>query len=260
MQIQRAALAAMAAVAAVMAGCVSGTQPPGKDQGPLRVLVAASTKDAAEEVTQAFAKDENIPVTVSADDSSRLATQIVNGAPAHLFLSANEKWADLVRDKGFATESRALLGNTLIIVVPKGNPAGVRTPEDLVGPKVKRIALGGPTVPAGIYARQALKSVGLWERAEPRCVSGENVRVALAYVERGEADAGIVYATDARVTAQVEQAYPFAESTHDPIRYPLVLLKAVGDNAQARRLYDFLSSRSAGDIFKKHGFTWLGGG
>jgi molybdenum ABC transporter molybdate-binding protein len=83
-----------------------------------------------------------------------------------------------------------------MLVVPKGNPAGVRTPDDLLRPAVKRLALGGPTVPAGIYARQALKRLGLWERAEGRVVSGENVRVALSYVERGEADAGIVYATE----------------------------------------------------------------
>jgi molybdate transport system substrate-binding protein len=115
-------------------------------------------------------------------------------------------------------------------------------------------------VPAGIYARQALKSLKLWEHVEGRAGAGENVRSTLTFVERGEADAGIVYATDARVSDQVDQVYEFAEATHDPIRYPLVLLKAGGENKQAQQLYEFMRSPPAAAIFKKHGFTWLGGG
>ncbi len=122
--------------------------------------------------------------------------------PADLFLSANSKWAEFVKDKGFAQEIKTLLGNSLVIVVPKGNPAGVREPRDLTNPAVKHIAIAGPTVPAGIYARQSLKKINLWDDLEKakKVVSGENVRVTLTYVERGEAEAGIVYATDGKIS------------------------------------------------------------
>jgi molybdate transport system substrate-binding protein len=260
MNARHAALAVMVAGLVALTGCRGATNATPQEPAPVLALVAASTKDAVEEAAVAFAKDGGGEIKVSADASSRLATQIVNGAPADLFLSANEKWADHVRDQGMVQEVTPLLGNTLVIVVPKGNSADVRKPDDLARPAVKRLAVGGPTVPAGIYARQALKTLGLWQRVEERIISGENVRVALTYVERGEAEAGIVYATDAKVTEKVEQVYQLADSTHDPIRYPLVLLKAGSDNKQARRFYEFLRSPPAAGVFKKHGFTWLGGG
>jgi molybdate transport system substrate-binding protein len=250
--------AALVAILATLGGCRSGPQD-ATAESPVLALVAASTKDAVEEAAAAFEKAGGAPVTVSAEDSSRLAAQIVNGAPAHLFLSANEKWADHVRDNGFAAEVAPLLGNSLVIVVPRGNPAGVHEAADLAGPVVRHLAVAGPTVPAGIYARQALKSLGLWERIEARVVSGDNVRVTLTYVERGEAEAGIVYATDARVSDAVENVCTFAAKTHDPIRYPLVLLKAGAGHAAARRFYDFLRSEAAADVFRKYGFTRLGG-
>jgi molybdate transport system substrate-binding protein len=115
---------------AAAAGC-GGT-------GKARVvaLIAASTREPVQELADAFSREHGVEVELSADDSSRLATQIVQGAPADLFLSANEKWADYVREKGHAAETHLLLGHTLVLVVPRGNPAGVREPEDLAGPRV----------------------------------------------------------------------------------------------------------------------------
>jgi molybdate transport system substrate-binding protein len=124
-------------------------------------------------------------------------------------------------------------------------------------PSLKRLALAGPTVPAGIYARQALQKLNLLESlvADKKIIAGDNVRVTLTYVERGEVDAGIVYATDAKISDKVDLVYTFPAETHDPIRYPLVLLKA-GD-ASARSFYDYLQSQKAKDIFAKHGFSLL---
>jgi molybdate transport system substrate-binding protein len=224
-------------------------------------LVAASTGDAVEEVAAAFTAETGQPVKVNPDDSSKLAQQIVNGAPAHLFLSANQKWADHVREQGHAEEVRALLGNSLVLVVPKGNPGAVRRPEDLAGTSVKRVGVAGPTVPAGIYARQALTRLGLWDDLEKRnkLATGENVRVTLAYVERGEVEAGVVYATDARVTEAVETVYEFDPSLHDSIVYPLVLLREGAGNEGARRFYDYLRSGRAAEVFRRHGFRVLDG-
>jgi molybdate transport system substrate-binding protein len=233
----------------------------GTSQSAVVCAIAASTKDAVQEAAAAFTMDTGIEVKLNADDSSKLAAQITHDAPADLFLSANEKWTAFVINEGFATESIPLLGNRLVIVVPKGNPAGVAQPEDLTKPAVKRVAVAGPTVPAGIYARQALTHLRLWDELakEKKVVAGENVRVTLTYVERGEVEAGVVYATDAGISQKVEAVYTFESATHDPIVYPLVLLKAGENNAGARKFYEFLQSPAASAIFQRYGFTRLGG-
>jgi molybdate transport system substrate-binding protein len=124
---------------------------------------------------------------------------------------------------------------------------------------MKRLAVAGPTVPAGIYARQALKNLKLWEtlEADKKIVAGDNVRATLTYVERGEVEAGIVYATDAKISDKVALVYSFPAETHDPIRYPLVLLKAGNSSASAVAFVDYLQSPKATEIFAKHGFSLL---
>jgi molybdate transport system substrate-binding protein len=241
----------------VSAGCGGPADGPGK--GRVLVFVAASTREPVQELADAFSRQDGAQVELSADDSSKLATQVVHGVPADLFLSANEKWADYVRQEGYAAETTLLLGNTLVLVVPLGNPAGVGRPDDLTGPKVRRVAVAGPTVPAGLYARQALRALHVWPKLEGqhRVVSGENVRTTLVYVERGEAEAGVVYGTDARISDRVRQVYKFPAGTHDPVRYPLVLLKTGAGSEPARRFYDFLRSDRAAKTFTKYGFTWL---
>jgi molybdate transport system substrate-binding protein len=225
------------------------------------VLTAASAEDALREVGDLFTREHGTEVRLSAGASSRLAAQIAHDAPGDLFLSASEEWADSVRKQGYAEQSCLLLGNALVLIAPRGNPARVGRPEDLTGPAVKRLALAGSAVPAGAYARQALKKLGLLDalEAQRRVVSGDDVRAALAYVERGEVEAGVVYATDARITDKVEVVYQFPESSHDPIRYPLVLLKAGRDREPARQFYNYLRSPQAVEVFRKYGFTPLAG-
>jgi molybdate transport system substrate-binding protein len=239
-------------------GCNRGADTPNAGEA-VTAFVAASTKDAVQEIASAFKSEKNAEVKINADDSSKLATQIVQEAPAHLFLSANEKWADFVKEKGFAQETSLLLGNSLVVVTPKGNPAGIRNAEDLANRSLKRLALAGPTVPAGIYARQALKKLKLWDslEADKKIVPGDNVRVTLTYVERREVEAGIVYATDAKISDKVELVYTFAAETHDAVRYPLVLLKAGNASSPARAFFDYLQSPKAKEVFAKHGFSLL---
>ncbi len=225
-------------------------------QGRVVALVAASTSDAMREAAALFLHENGTEVTIQADDSSRLATQILEGAPADLFLSASERWADVLRDKGMVREATVLLGNRLVVVVPRGNASIVTQLKDLTLPAVKHIALAGPTVPAGEYARQALKSLKLWDAVEPRVVSGQNVRTTLAYVERGEVEVGIVYETDAHLSDRVQVVYTFAADSHAPIRYPLVLLIGNHENPLARQFYLFLQSPRAAEIFRKFGFKW----
>ena len=247
----------------VIAGCQRGPDHPqgviGKDQQAVVAFVAASTTDAVREIAKSFTTEHKAEVKINADDSAKLALQISADAPAHVFLSANEKWADYVKVKGFAGEVKVLLGNALVIVVPNGNPARVHEPKDLASAAVKRMAVAGPTVPAGIYAEQALKKLNIWDGLQEKVVPGENVRGTLAYVERGEVDAGIVYATDAKISDKVEMVYTFDPAVHDPIRYPLVLLKEGHKNLAARAFYHYLQTPRAGEVFKKYGFTFLGG-
>lgn len=240
-------------LALALCGCGGGAEEEGRSA---TIFVAASTRDAVEELAGLFATGHPYRIKVHADSSSKLALQITRGAPAHLFLSANEQWADHVRDEGHAQKSGILLGNSLVLIAPAGNEAGVQTPADLVGPKVKKLALAGPSVPAGIYAREALDKLGLWEQLEKsgRVVSGEDVRMTLAFVERGEVEAGVVYATDAAISTKVAVTHTFDSSLHAPIRYPLVLLRGGETNPAARAFHEYLLSEEAATVFRRYGF------
>jgi molybdate transport system substrate-binding protein len=231
------------------------------DSATKQILVsaAASTKDVLEALDKRFAADTGADVKLNPGPSNVLAEQILAGAPADLFLSANQQWADAVRKGGQAKESLPLLTNKLVIVVPQDNPGGVHEPKDLLSSKVTKVALSGEKVPAGIYAGQALTKLGLLQQlaGAGKIVHGQDVRNTLAFVERGEAEAGIVYSTDVRAAKNVATAYEFDPSLHDKIVYVLVLTKHAGDNAAAASLYKFLQSREADETYKQFGFERL---
>lgn len=203
-------------------------------------------------------------VAVSVGASNALAQQILSGAPADLFLSASEEWADAIAKEGLLAERTDLLTNRLVLVVPRGNPAGVHGPEDLLREEIERVALAEENVPAGRYARQALRSLDLFDSLSQsgKIASGHDVRATLAFVERGETEAGIVYATDAvaanRVDAsQIEVVHEFDPTLHDAIVYPLVLLKAGQTNPQAVELFERLRSPESLAISRRWGFEPL---
>ncbi|MEZ6235393.1 MAG: molybdate ABC transporter substrate-binding protein [Phycisphaerales bacterium] len=235
------------------------------------VLAAASTVDAVEEAAGLFAAREGADVVVSAGPSSGLAGQILEGAPADVFVSASAEWAEVLRARGRAAEVVGLLGNRLVIVVLAGNPAGVASPADLLGERVRWVALAGERVPAGVYAREALAHAGVYgglvERG--RIVRGGDVRMALAYVESGEAQAGVVYATDVRAAsgagmgAGVEVVFEVPSDWHERIVYPVVLVgrgeDATDVRREARAFFEFLQSHEAARVFESHGFEVLTG-
>ncbi|MEX2140053.1 MAG: molybdate ABC transporter substrate-binding protein [Pirellulales bacterium] len=254
-----------AIVVAFVSGCgqprdttkTSGATDTGNSSSePLVILVAASTKDAIEELAGEFETKTGRRVRIGAGPSNALAAQIASGAPADLFLSANEKWADYIEEERLAEAVTPLLTNDLVLIVPRDNPAEVRIPADLAGPRLKRLALAGENVPAGIYAEQALRALKLYDALADakRIVRGQDVRMTLGYVARGEAEAGIVYATDARIVDDIAVVYQFNPTTYDRIVYPLVLVKRDRPNAAARKLYDYLRSPEAATVFEKFGF------
>jgi len=196
-------------------------------------------------------------VQVSPGASNALAAQILSGVPADLYLPASAEWLEHVRERGQVLESTPLLSNALVLVVPKGNPAGVKSPGDLTREAVRFVALAGENVPAGRYAEQALRAAGVMDALahEKRIVRGHDVRAALAYVSRGEADAGVVYSTDVRGVGEVEIVHRFDPKARDAIVYPLGLLTHAGDNAAAREFYVFLRSQPARAAFEEYGFA-----
>jgi molybdate transport system substrate-binding protein len=226
----------------------------------LTVFAAASLTDAMKDVSAQWAKDGHQPLRLSFGASSTLARQIEQGAPVNLFASADEKWMDYLADKKLivADTRKDLLGNDLVLVVPADKPQHITIGPGfdllgLLGPN-GRIATGDPAhVPVGLYAEQALKKLGMWDAVQPRLARTDDVRAALLLVERGEAPAGIVYATDAAVSKGVMVAGVFPANSHDPVSYPFAVIKA-GDTPVARALMTFLAGPDARAIFDKRGF------
>jgi len=222
------------------------------------LFAAASTGPALEEITAAFRIEHGIEVQTNFAGSSTLAQQIATGAGADVFLSANETWVDFLEESALVAERKDLLRNRLVIVVPMEAPVGIRSPEDLLDPLVAHVALAEPTaVPAGIYARQALESLGLWDEVKPKVVAAADVRRALAFVETGAAEAGIVYATDVVSSSAVVVAGEIDPELTDPICYPMALLAGAAGRTEVKRFYDYLNSPPAAELFRKHGFTML---
>jgi molybdate transport system substrate-binding protein len=174
-----------------VAGCVA--KPPGEPDGAggnvkqrnaVVVFAAASATNALDEIKAAFCKSTGAEVRTSCAGSSTLALQIVNGAEADIFISADVKWADHVEAKMPVVQRQDLLGNRLVIVVPSDSQLKVEKPEDLASDEVKHLALADPdVVPAGKYAKQALTKLGLWDKVKAKVASAEDVRHALTYVD-----------------------------------------------------------------------------
>lgn len=235
---------------------VSSTQSKPNQAETLTVSAAASTKDLMNVLIDEFRKTSNCDIKLNAGASSTLANQIISGAPVDLFLSASEPWASEVENAGLVSKRIKLLTNRLVLVVPEDNVAGIHAPQDLTNPTTKKIALAGESVPAGIYARQALSNLDLLVPllSESKIVRGQDVRTALSYVERGEADAGIVYSTDVLVATRVRIVHDFDPKLHDDISYLLVKLKDSETKSSANRFFDFLQSEEARIIYQRFGF------
>lgn len=227
----------------------------------ITVFAAASLTDSLQELTADFGRTTGINVRLSFAASSALARQIESGAPADVFLSADQEWMDYLGARKLIDPGsrRDLLGNRLVLVAPSASGISLRIEPHfgLVGALGKgRLATGDPdSVPVGRYARAALTQLGVWSEVEPRLVRAENVRAALALVDRGEVPLGIVYLTDALIDRGVRVVGVFPGDTHPPITYPIAL--TVGARSGAREFVDFLHSPAADAVFVKYGFAPL---
>jgi molybdate transport system substrate-binding protein len=237
----------------------TGAEPPKPTaKGIVTVFAAASTTNALNEIKVAFNKSTGAEVQANYAASSTLAEQIVNGAEADLFISADVKWADHVEGKMPVAKRRDLLGNRLVIVVPLDSNFKLSKPEDLLADEVKHLALGDPdAVPVGRYAKQALTKLGIWEKLKGKIVPAEDVRQALTYVETGAAEAGIVYATDAAISKKAKVVVEIPANLTEPVRYPVLLLRRGAGNKAAEAFYDDLDSPEATKVFERFGFVVL---
>jgi molybdenum ABC transporter molybdate-binding protein/molybdate ABC transporter permease protein len=225
---------------------------------PVRVAAAISLTDALTAVAAAYKAEGHGDVLFTFGSSGQLQAQIENGAPLDAFVSASPAQVDaLVRKKLADTSSvRVIACNRLVLVLPADAQSPAAGFRELVNPRYRRVAIGEPaTVPAGQYATQALGNLGLMEALKTRLVYGANVRQVLDYVERGEVDAGIVYATDARESGRRVRVVAFAEpGTHDPIEYPGVVVSNSPRSSAARRFLDYLGADVAREILARKGF------
>jgi molybdate transport system substrate-binding protein len=226
------------------------------------VFAAASTKDVITDIIKLYEKTHPGHVVPSFGSSGDLAKQIQNGAPASIFISADVKWMDYVaKAKLIDNDSRRnLLGNELVLIAPVDSTSPVSLDNLAAQLNGGKLALGDPdSVPAGRYGKAALDSMKQWDALQGSVVRAKDVRAAMAFVERGEAAAGIVYATDALVSQKVRIVATFPEATHPPIVYPLALIAGHDDEA-ARAFFAYLQGPQAANVFLSAGFSVIGAG
>ncbi|OIK13784.1 molybdate ABC transporter substrate-binding protein [Bacillus sp. MUM 13] len=225
----------------------------------LTISAAASLQDALTEIKADYEKKHpNVTINYNFGASGALQQQISQGAPVDLFFSAAEdKFQKLVQEGLIEEKNRKdLVGNDLVLVVPKNSTKGIKTFEDLT--KADKIALGTPeSVPAGQYGKQTLDKLNVWKSIEGKVVFGKDVRQVLTYVETNNVDAGIVYKTDALTSKKVKIAATAMDNTHDPIIYPAGVIKNSTHLKETQLFYDYLQNKQSMKTLEKYGFKKL---
>ncbi|MBD2388300.1 molybdate ABC transporter substrate-binding protein [Cylindrospermum sp. FACHB-282] len=221
------------------------------------VSAAASLKEALTEIKPLYQQSRsNINITYNFGASGALQQQIEQGAPADIFISAAKKQVDALEQKGLLVPGTRtnLANNRLVLIVPK-NVVGISSFYNLTNEKIKKIAIGEPrSVPAGQYSEQVLKKLGIFDQVKSKLVLANNVRQVLAVVESGNADAGLVYTTDAKISDKVKVVVAADDKYHSPIVYPVAVIKRSKNVAAAKEFVQFLSSSQAKAVLKKYGF------
>ncbi|HQT55657.1 MAG: molybdate ABC transporter substrate-binding protein [Phenylobacterium sp.] len=228
---------------------------------PVTVFAAASLKNALDEVGVAYAARTGGAARFSYAGSPAIARQIEQGAPADICISADSDWMDYLAGKGLIVPSsrRSLLTSRLALIAPADAKTSLKVARGMPLAKALgggRLAVAGPDVPAGRYAKASLTSLGVWNSVSGKLAQAENVRAALQFVARGESPYGIVYDTDAKAEPRVKIVGLFPEASHPRIVYPAALV-AGGRNPRAAAFLKFLSGPEARAVFRKHGFVVL---
>ncbi len=247
------------AAALALAVLVIGAAPLRAGAQELTLSVAISMKEAVEEVGRGFeASHPGAVLHYNLGASGDLQKQIEAGAPVDLFISASTREMDALEAKGLIEprSRRVFARNVLVVVKPADSRLDLARPGDLLEVRVRRVVVGNlRTVPAGQYAEESLRALGLWDRLRPKLVFAENVRQALDYVVRGEVDAGFVYATDAAARgAQVRESFRPGEDTYRPVVYPAAVIVGSKQAPLARAFIDRLVSDAGQAVLRRYGF------
>ena len=230
-------------------------------QDEILVFTAASLTDVMEELGEQFTHDTDITLRMNLGGSVSLAQQIQRGAPADAFISAGpEPMGQLEADGRLSPGTRVdLLTNELVLVgqTSAAEVLNINSMEDLLNSDI-RLTIADPNLaPAGRYSREALVNLGLWESIESRIVPGQNVRVALGYIETGNVDVGIIYRTDLLATDDVQILLEIPSESHSPVVYPAAAIRKSDREPAAEKFVEYLASSEAREVFRRHGFTPL---
>ena len=253
----RAAMVAAVLIASVVwVSAQSGSGRPSQSRQEVLVSAAASLANVMEPIARAYEKRTGVRVVVNTGASNTLARQIAAGAAVDLFVSADEAQVDAVQRDIVAGTRVDLLSNQLAVAVPADRPRTLRSARDLTDPSFKRIAMGDPAaVPAGIYAKAYLEKLGIWAAVSAKLVPSASVRLALAAVENGAADAAIVYRTDIATTRRASLALSVPIADGPRIVYPAAVISGGRNREGAKRLLAWLQSAEAAKIFEAAGFA-----
>lgn len=227
----------------------------------INISAAISLKDALETIQKKYEqKNPDVKLIFNLNSSGALQTQIEQGAPADIFISAAEKQMDALEKKNLLVKDtrKNLLQNQLVMVILKNSALNIKDISDLTSPSVKKIAIGAPeSVPAGQYAQQSLKNLKLWDKIQDKLVYGTNVRTVLTYVESGNAEAGFVYRTDSLISDKVKIVAVAPADSHDPVIYPAALLSGAKQPKKASDFLNYLFGSDSKPIFEQYGFVVL---
>jgi molybdate transport system substrate-binding protein len=250
----------------LMTGCTmaennkTGQQPETEKSVTLTISVAASLKDAMEEVQKRYLDAKpNVSIKYNFGSSGSLQQQIEQGAPVDVFVSAATKQMKALQEKSLIINEtkKDLLKNSVVLIVPKDS-VNVSDFQSLTSDSVKKIGLGEPaSVPAGQYGKDVLTSVKVWDNVQSKLVLAKDVHQVLSWVESGDADAGIVYMTDAKISDKIKIAVVAPEGSHSPVVYPVAVLKDSKQAEASKEFVDFLFGEIASQVFEKYGFTSL---
>lgn len=241
------ALAALSSLALIACG----------GERDLLVFAATSMRDPLTEVSREYEDDSGVNVDISFGASQSLAQQIASGAPADVFISAGTAPVDFLEAGDLTSNdgARRLLGNELVVIM-LAESEEISSLGSLTSGAIKRLALADPSLaPAGAYAREALQAEGVWDDLQGKLLFGKDVRAAMTYVEVGNADAGIVYRTDARSSDSLKVVHAVEPTLHSAIVYPAVAIDDSSNREEVADYLDFLSSDEVTDVFRRFGFS-----
>lgn len=239
----------------LLIGCANQNEE--TEKFPLTISAAISLTDALEEIKESYQEEHDVELTFNLGGSGSLAQQIQQGAPADVFISANQTWMDTLAEEEFilADTRSDITGNNLVLIAEESSPIAYQSFTEIAPDDVEKIAIGNPeSVPAGEYTEEALRYLNIWDTLKEKFVFGKDVRQVLTYVETGNVEIGFVYESDAIQSDEIKIIATAEAGSHEPITYPIAVIKETKHEEAAKAFVDYMNSDGAQEILAKYGF------